>query len=101
MQVTFSQKIFKPFHPHLSFNDDHKHLGFFLDSELNILSHVREAITKARKGTGVIHFTTKYVARDVLDQMYKLYVRPHVDYGDVIYHGDDPEMNYSSLTNRL
>ena len=42
----------------------------------------------------------KYVTRDVLDQMYKLYVRPHLDYGDVIYHRDDPEMN-SSLTKCL
>ena len=42
----------------------------------------------------------KYVTRDVLDQMYKLYVRPHLDYGDVIYHRDDPEMS-SSLTKRL
>ena len=42
----------------------------------------------------------KYVTRDVLDQVYKLYVRPHLDYGDVIYHRDDPEMN-SSLTKRL
>ena len=32
--------------------------------------------------------------------MYKLYVRPHLDYGDVIYHGDDPEMN-SNLTKCL
>ena len=28
----------------------------------------------------------RHVHRDVLDQMYKLYVRPHLDYGDVIYH---------------
>ena len=31
-------------------------------------------------------FSLKYVSRNVLDQMYKLYVRPHIDYGDVIYH---------------
>ena len=37
----------------------------------------------------------KYVTREVLDQMYKLYVRPQLD-----YHRDDPEMN-SSLTKRL
>ena len=29
--------------------------------------------------------------RDVLDQMYKLYGRPHLDYGDIIYHKFDPE----------
>ena len=78
----------------------HKHSDFFLDRELNFLRHVKEAITKARKSIFVIHFMAKYVMRDVLDQMYKLYVRPHLDYGDVIYYRDDPEMN-SGLTKRL
>ena len=31
----------------------------------------------------------RYVHRDVLDQMYKLQVRPHLDYGDVIYHNQN------------
>ena len=31
------------------------------------------------------------MTRDVLDQIYKLYVRPHLDYGDIIYHKYDPE----------
>ena len=75
-------------------------MGFFFDSELNFLRHVKEAIMKARKGICVIRFMAKYVTRGLLDQMYKLYVRPHLDYGDVIYHRDDPEKN-SSLTKRL
>ena len=74
VQVIVSQKR-KPLHPPLFYfngssvpiSDDHKHLGFFLDSELNFLRHVKEAITKY-----------------VLDQLYKLYVRPHLDYGDVL-----------------
>ena len=75
-------------------------MGFFPDSELNFPRHVKEAITKSRKGISVIRFMAKYVTRDVLDHMYKLYVRPHLDCGDVIYHRDDPEMN-SSLTKCL
>ena len=43
---------------------------------------------------------SKYVSRDVLDQIYKLYVRLHVDYGDLIYRKDDPEVSLS-LTKRL
>ena len=31
-----------------------------------------------------------------LDQMYKLYVRPHLDYGDVVYHNQN-----SSLMSKL
>ena len=44
---------------------------------------MREKIISARWGIGVIRYLSKYVSRDVLDQMYKLYVRPHFDYGDI------------------
>ena len=57
-----------------------------LDSKLNFHSHIREAIIKATRGIGIIRFLSNYVSRDVLDQLYKLYVRPHLDYGDIIYH---------------
>ena len=40
----------------------------------------------------MIQYLSKYVSRDVLDQMYKLYVRPHLDYGDIIYHKFDTEL---------
>ena len=42
----------------------------------------------------------KYVSRDVHDQIYKLYVRPHLDYGDIIYHKHDPEFSHD-MTKRL
>ena len=35
---------------------------------------------------------SRYVTREVLDQIYKLYVRPHLNYGDIIYHKYDPHM---------
>ena len=40
----------------------------------------------------MIRYLSKYVSRNVLDQIYKLYVRPHLDYGDIIHHRYDPEM---------
>ena len=63
-----------------------------LDSKLDFHSHVREAIVKARRGIGMIRFLSRYVSREVLDVIYKLHVRPHLDYGDIIYHKYDPEM---------
>ena len=76
----------------LSFGDDdvvrkseHKYLGVILDFQ----SHIKEAIQKARHGIGTIRDLSKYVSRDVLDQIYKLYVRPYLDYGDIIYHKYD------------
>ena len=40
----------------------------------------------------MLSVTFKYVSRDVLDQMCNLYVRPHLDYGDIIYHKYDPDL---------
>ena len=98
IQVIFSQKKDAVIHLTVFFNGsevavktEHKHLGMILDSKLNFQSHIREAIIKARRGVGIIRFLSKYVSRDVLDQIYKLYVRPHLDYGDIIYHKYDPE----------
>ena len=98
VHVTFSQKRIKRTHPPLYFNEaqvlikqKQKHLGLILDSGLTFHSHVREKIISARRGIGVIRFLSKYVTRGVLDQIYKLYVRPHLDYGDIIHHGFDPE----------
>ena len=107
IQVIFSQKKGTVVHPPIFFNGsdvtiklDHEHLGMILDSKVNFHSHIREAIIKARRGIGIIHFLSKYVSHDVLDQIYKLYVRPHQDYGDIIYHRYDPEFQLD-LTKKL
>ena len=107
IEAIFSHKKSKPIHHPLIFNgskivtlDEHKHLGFFFYSRLYFLRHINEIIIKARRGVGIIRFMSKYVSSDVLDQMYKLYVGSHPDYGDIIYHKDDPEASLS-LTKRL
>ena len=79
---------------------EHKHLGMILDSKLDFSAHVKEAIVKTRRGIGMIRYMAKYVSRDVRDQIYKLYVRPHLDYGDIIYHKPDPEFTHD-MTKRL
>ena len=105
-EVIFSSKRLKSAHPPLflggsevTVKAEHKHLGMILDSQLDFQSHNKEAITKARRGIGMIRYLSKYVSRDGLDQIYKLYVRPHLDY-DIIYHRDDPHMQMN-FTQRL
>ena len=41
-------------------------------------------VSPAWRGIGIIRFLSKYVAHNVLDQIYKLCVRPYQDYGDII-----------------
>ena len=76
----------------MSREDHTKHLGVYLDSRLDFSKHVREAIIKATKGIGILKHLSRYVSRKVLDLSYKLYIRPHLDYGDVIYHNQRTDL---------
>ena len=66
--------------------DQHKHLGITLDSKLSFSAHIQATIAKSRKAIGMLKFMSKYLSRSTLSELYKLYVRPYLDYGDVIYH---------------
>ena len=66
--------------------DEQKHLGIIQDSALSFSSHIKSAISKTRKGIGLLKCLSKYLPRHTLNELYKLDVRPHLDYGDVIYH---------------
>ena len=63
-----------------------------LYSKLNFQSHIRQAVIKARRGTGIIPYLFNYVSRGALDQIYKLHMRPHLYYDNIIYHEYDPEL---------
>ena len=99
IEVIFSVKKKPPEHPELSFNGIPvsreayaKHLGVYLDRSLNFSKHIREAVIKATKGLSLLKFLSKYVSRKVLNLSYKLYIRPHLDYGDVIYHNQRTDL---------
>ena len=99
IEVLLSIKKKKPVHPELLFNgitvprEDHtKHLGVYLDSKLSFSQHIREAVMKATQGVSLLKYLSKYASRKVLDLSYKLYVRPHLDYGDVIYHNQRTDL---------
>ncbi len=99
IEVIFTQKYKNPIHPQLVFNEipvarekSTKHLGMILDDHLTFRLHMKEAIERANKGISVMRYLSKYVNRKILDQTYKLYVRPHLDYGDIIYHGQLVDM---------
>ena len=106
-EIIFSTKRNKPNHPILTFGGnevvkqtEHKHLGIVLDGQLNFQGHIKEVISKARRGIGLIRHISKCLSKHVLDQTYKLHVRPHLDYGDIVYHKHDPDMKLD-FTRRL
>ena len=92
-EIIFSRRYNRPIHPPLYLNnvevkrvDTHKHIGFVLDSKLNFVDHITGKIKKARKGIGIIKYLSSYVPVHTLDQIYKMHVRSHLDFCDVIYH---------------
>ena len=89
----FSPKKIKATHPPLYFNDievkrvsEHKHLGLTLDTKLTFVEHINEKISIARKWIGIMRHLSPYLPLKSLDQIYKMHIRPHLDYCDIIFH---------------
>ena len=103
VELIFSTKRTEVDHPAILFNnvpvkkvDEHKHLGIVLDSKLSFSAHIRAAISKTRKGIGLLKCLSKYLPRQTLNKSYKLYVRPHLGYGDVLYHNPAKVCEFSN-----
>ena len=67
----------------------HKHLDFVLDSKVDFKFHVDQKIKKCNKLIGLIRRLPVNVPRNALLTIYKSFIRPHLDYGDILY--DKPE----------
>ena len=98
------KKTHKPVHPPVLFSNVpakrcsiQKHLGIHLDEKLNFNRYVKEKITKANKVIGVIKKLSNILPRDALLTIYKSFVRPHLDYGDIIYDQPKNESFYTKL----
>ena len=102
-ELVFSRKGITTNHATVYFNNDpvrenfQKHLGLFLYSKLNFSGHLNEKIKKTTKGINAIRKMNLSLPRSSLLTIYKSFVRPHLDYGDVIY--DQP--NNSSLSDKV
>ena len=66
--------------------NDQKHLGLILDSNLSFKKHLNEKIIKAKRNLGIIKHLSIFLPHKTLDLMYKVFVRSHLDYCDIIYH---------------
>ena len=103
-EVIFSRNLRKDFHPNLSFIDQliersvgHKHLGLTLDKKLSFTNCINDKINKILKGVGLLRKLSTILPRQSLLTIYKSFIRPHLDYGDVIY---DQPLN-ESPSNRI
>ena len=91
-EVIFSRKHQKISHPSIYFNNNpiesvssQKHLGMILDTKLNFQEHVKNILTKVNKTIGLLRKLQNILPRESSLTIFKSFVRPHLDYGDVIY----------------
>ena len=92
------------FHLPIKFNNNsiakccsQKHLGIALDSKLNFNSDVVEKIKKYNKLIGLIRRLSVNLPWNSLLTIFKSFIRPHLDYGDILY--DKP--NNENFQNKI
>ena len=105
-EVIFSQKSIshKLFPPPIKFNEriitkcnHQKHLEIILDSNLNFNTHIDQKIKICNKLIGLIKRLSVNLPRNALLTIYKSFIRPHLDFGDILY--DKP--NNESFQNKV
>ena len=103
-EVIFSRKKNIKNHPFVSFNNlpinrksTQKHLVLLLDEKLNFSEHINEKLKKATKSVNLLRKLNLSLPRSALLIIHKSFIRPHLDYGDIVY--DQP--NKSSLSEKI
>ena len=91
-EVIFSRKINKIDHPLLYFDENlvkssstQKHLGMILDTKLDFSLHLKNVQNKVNKTIGLLRKLQDTLPRTPLVTIFKSFIRPHLDYGDIIY----------------
>ena len=91
-EVIFSRKINKIDHPPLYFNQNlvkssstHKHLGMVLDTRLDFNLHLKNVQNKVNKAIGLLRKLQNTLPRTSLITIFKSFIRPILDYRDIIY----------------
>ena len=62
-----------------------KHLGIILDSKLTFENYLKMVTTKINKTIGILRKLQNLLTRTALITIYKAFVKPHLDYGNILY----------------
>ena len=100
IEICFSHKRDNVSYPSLVFNDNkvqlansQKHLGLILDSKLDFNEHIDNKINKCNEIIGIAKRLYLLLSRKSLLAIYKSFIRPNLDYADLIY--DKPFNKFS------
>ena len=101
-EVIFSRKVNNVLYPPLTFNNvdvgqilSEKHL--FLDFKLSFNEHLETVFPKVNRGIAILRKLQTVLPRETLLTIYKSFIRPHFDYGDVIYDESYNDSFYAKL----
>ena len=93
--VIFSRKAKEIYYPSssstvfintsVSQSSSQKHLGVILDSKLIFDEHLKMVSLKISKTLGLLRKLHNLLPRSALITIYKAFVRPYLDYGDILY----------------
>ena len=75
-----------------------------MDTKLDFQEHLKDKLNKMSKTIGLLRKLQKILTRPPLLTIYKSFIRPHLDYGDIIYdkaynssfHQNLEEIHYNS-----
>ena len=103
-RLSFISKLFADDNPSNFYNDieifhtdSQKHLGLVLDNNLAFKKNIKDKLNKAYFGVGKIKRLRDMLPQSSFINIYKSFIRSHIDYGDVIY--DQP--NNDSFTDKI
>jgi ribonuclease P/MRP protein subunit RPP40 len=65
---------------------EEKDLGIWMDTNLKFSGHVTHAVNKANQLLGLIRRSFTYLDILTIKQLYTAMVRPHLEYGNVVWH---------------
>ena len=65
--------------------EEEKDLGVTFDNELNFNSHIDKAINTAKRVLSMSKRAFKYLDKDAMLTIYKALIRPHLEYGNIIW----------------
>ena len=92
-KAIFSRKTTKKIYLKIFFNnipvsktDSQNHLGLYLDLKLFYHIHIKTVLTKADKTIGLLRKFQQVLPRHSLITIYKAFIRPYLDCGDVIFN---------------
>ena len=111
-EITFSRKKLKSSHQSVYFNNIpvssttvHKHLGMLLDDKLSYEHHLQFVLNKDKRTIDLLRKFQQTLPRQSLITTYKSFIRPHLDYGDIVYDLIPPNNNVhatrSSQNNKI